>query len=187
MSLLDIILIAVGLAMDACAVAICKGLVIKEKNIKKAIIIATYFAVFQMAMPLIGYFVGDKFKGIVESIDHWVAFVLLLLIGGNMIRESLSKKKEDETGDVGPKVMLPLAVATSIDALVVGVTFAFLDVDLLLCVVIIGVVTFALSALGVKVGRLLGSKLDKKAELVGGIILIALGVKILLEHLGILG
>ncbi|MBQ3848621.1 MAG: manganese efflux pump [Clostridia bacterium] len=187
MNILDMILIGIGLAMDACAVAICKGLAMKEKSIVKALIIAGYFAVFQMVMPLIGFFLGDRFKGIVESIDHWIAFGLLVLIGANMIREALSKKDKEETDDVSPKIMIPLAIATSIDALVAGVTFAFLDVNLPLCIAIIGIITFGLCVLGVVLGRLVGQKLKKKAELIGGIILICLGVKILLEHLHVFG
>jgi len=187
MSLADVFLIGVGLAMDAFAVSVCKGLTMPKKSIGKAMIIAAYFAIFQILMPLIGYLVGAEFKGLVESVDHWIAFILLALIGGNMIREALSGESENMNDDVSFRTMLPLAVATSIDALITGVTFAFMEVNLTQSLIIIGSVTFVLSAVGVALGRVVGEKLQKRAELVGGIVLILIGLKILLEHLGILG
>lgn len=192
MGLLELFLIAVGLSMDAFAVSICKGLCMKKCTWRKSVIVGLYFGVFQAGMPTIGYFLGVQFKNMITSIDHWIAFVLLALIGANMIKEALTDDGEEEAcsvdGDeLAVKEMLGLAVATSIDALAVGVTFAFLQVDIVPAVSFIGVTTFVISMAGVKIGNVFGAKYKTKAELAGGIILILMGIKILLEHLGILG
>lgn len=186
MSIIEIILLSIGLAMDAFAVAICKGLSMKKMNWKNAITIAFYFGVFQALMPVFGYFLGTTFENLVTSIDHWLAFILLVAIGGNMIKEAFSKDEEGKDDRVDFKTMIVLAVATSIDALAIGITFAFLNVNLLLSVSCIGIITFVISLIGVKIGNRFGDKFQNKAELFGGIILIVLGLKILLEHLGIL-
>ena len=187
MGTIEIILIAVSLAMDAFAVSICKGLSMKKMDWKKAIIIGLYFGIFQGGMPLIGYLLGVGFEESIKFIDHWIAFGLLAFIGGNMIKEALSKNDEDEVDDsVDFKTMIVLAIATSIDALAVGVTFAFLNVNILLAVALIGIITFVISCIGVKLGNVFGDKYEKKAELAGGVVLVLIGLKILLEHLGIL-
>lgn len=187
MGLVEIILIAVSLAMDAFAVSICKGLSMKKMDWKKAIIIALYFGIFQGGMPLIGYLLGVGFEESIKFIDHWIAFGLLAFIGGNMIKEALSKNEDDEVDDkVDFKTMIVLAIATSIDALAIGVTFAFLNVNIILAVSLIAAITFVISCIGVKLGNVFGDKYEKKAELAGGIVLILIGFKILLEHLGIL-
>lgn len=187
MDLVSIVLISVGLAMDAFAVAVCKGLSMKKIDIKKVIIIGLYFGVFQGLMPAIGYLLGVNFSAIVESVDHWIAFILLGFIGGKMIKEALSKDEGSIDDSVNFKTMVVLALATSIDALAVGITFAFLKTSYVgLSFLLIGGITFVLSALGVLIGNKFGSKYEKKAEFVGGVILIFLGLKILLEHLGIL-
>ena len=186
MGLVEIILIAVGLAMDAFAVSICKGLSMKKMDWKKAIIVGLYFGLFQGGMPVIGYLLGVGFEESIKFIDHWIAFGLLAFIGGNMIKEALSKKEDDEVDDkVDFKTMVVLAIATSIDALAVGVTFAFLNVNIILAVSLIALITFIISCIGVKLGNVFGDKYEKKAELAGGIVLILIGLKILLEHLGI--
>jgi len=183
--MVEIFLISLGLAMDSFAVAICKGLSMKKMNYKKAIIIAMYFGVFQALMPLIGYFLGDTFDHEVTSIDHWIIFVLLTLIGGNMIKEAFSKEEEKSNDKTDFKTMIVLAIATSIDALAIGITFAFLKVNILLSVCCIGLTAFVLSFIGVKIGNVFGDKYEKKATLAGGFILILIGIKILLNHLGI--
>lgn len=186
MGLVEIILIAVSLAMDAFAVSICKGLSMKKMDWKKAIIIGLYFGLFQGGMPLIGYLLGVGFEESIKFIDHWIAFVLLAFIGGNMIKEALSKNDEDEVDDkVDFKTMVVLAIATSIDALAVGVTFAFLNVNIILAVSLIAMITFIISCIGVKLGNVFGDKYEKKAEFAGGVVLVLIGLKILLEHLGI--
>lgn len=186
MGFLEIFLIGVGLAMDAFAVAICKGLAMDRIKIKNALIIGAYFGLFQGAMPIIGYLLGVQFQDKITAIDHWVAFVLLALIGANMIRESLSKEEVKPDASVDWKTMSVLAIATSIDALAIGVTFAFLQVNIIAAASVIAVVTFIISLLGVKIGNIFGVKYKAKAEFVGGAILIILGLKILLEHIGIL-
>jgi len=186
MELFEIVFIGVGLAMDAFAVSVCKGLSMKKINWKNTIIIALYFGIFQALMPVIGYFLGSTFSDIVQKIDHWLAFVLLATIGINMIKESTDDELEKRNDQVDFKTMIVLAVATSIDALAVGITFAFFRVNLLLSIALIGVITFVLSILGVLIGNKFGDKLQNKAELTGGIILIIIGLKILLEHLEIL-
>ena len=193
MSLFSLFIIAVGLSMDAFAVAICKGLAMQKITFKKASIVGLWFGGFQGLMPLIGYILGSQFEQYITSIDHWIAFVLLGLIGGSMIKEALENNGCDECGcangnnsSLTAKAMFPLAVATSIDALAVGVTFAFLKVNIVPAVSFIGIITFVFSAFGVKIGNVFGEKYKSKAELAGGIILIAMGCKILLEHLGVL-
>lgn len=183
MTLFDVMIIGFGLAMDAFAVSVCKGLAIGKRDLKKTGIIAGYFAVFQMIMPLAGYLLGEQFSGFVAAVDHWIAFVMLGLIGGNMIREALQKDEETVTADVSPKTMLPLAVATSIDAFITGVTFAFMQVNLWVSIGGIGIITFVLCALGVWLGRQAGKRLSRHAGVVGGIVLILIGVKTLIEHL----
>jgi len=181
-----LLLLAVGLSMDAFAVSICKGLSMKKATVKAGAVCGVWFGGFQALMPLIGYLLGVNFRELIERFDHWIAFVLLALIGISMIREACDKE-EAMDDDFSFRAMLPLALATSIDALAVGVTFAFLAVDIVPAVVFIGVITFVLSAIGVKVGNVFGMKYKSKAELFGGIVLILMGCKILLEHLGFLG
>ena len=185
MSLFSLFIIAVGLSMDACAVAICKGLAMQKAPWKKAMIVGLWFGGFQGLMPVIGYVLGSQFEQYIVSIDHWIAFILLGIIGVNMIKEALSKEEECANDSLAVKDMFLLAVATSIDALAVGVTFAFLQVQIIPAVSFIGVITFTLSTLGVKAGNIFGCKFKSKAELAGGIILIVMGSKILLEHLGV--
>ena len=185
---IELLLIGVGLSMDAFAVSICKGLAMRRVNKKQAFVIGLFFGGFQALMPFIGWALGTQFESYITSIDHWIAFVLLGLIGLNMIKESREKAEEGEcqNDSFGIKTMVPLAVATSIDALAVGVTFAFLNVDIVPAVSFIGTITFFLSVLGIKIGNVFGTKFKAKAELAGGIILILMGTKILLEHLGFL-
>lgn len=186
MSFLEILLISIGLAMDAFAVSVCKGLAMTKMNWKKATIIGLYFGIFQAIMPIIGYYLGESFQGLVTSIDHWIIFGLLIFIGGNMIKEALDKEKQEVNDNIDIKTMTILAIATSIDALAVGITLAFLEINLILSVSLIGIITFILSVIGVKIGNQFGTKYEKKAEFVGGLILILIGVKILLEHLEII-
>lgn len=185
MGIAELFILAVGLSMDAFAVSICKGLSMERTTIRHMCIAGVWFGGFQALMPLIGYYLGSLFTDIITSYAHWIAFVLLSIIGGNMIKESRS---EQETLDASMSMpsMLLLAVATSIDALAVGVTLAFLKVQILPAVTFIGVITFLLSAAGVKVGSLFGAKYHSKAELCGGIILIVIGIKLLLDGLGLL-
>lgn len=186
MSILELFILAVGLSMDAFAVSVCKGLSLGKIKPKHMCIAGAWFGGFQALMPLIGYFLGSFFAEMIEKYDHWVAFVLLAIIGGNMIKESFDKdEKVDSSMDV--KSMLLLAIATSIDALAVGVTFAFLQVQFVPAVSFIGVITFIFSAVGVKIGSLFGTKYKSKAELFGGIVLVLIGIKILLEGIGVLG
>lgn len=185
MGVLELILIAVGLAMDAFAVSVCKGLSMSKMEWKKAVVIGLYFGGFQALMPLIGYILGVGFEDKIKSIDHWIAFILLVFIGINMIKESF-ETKEESNDKIDFKTMIILSIATSIDALAVGVTFAFLNVNILLAISLIGIITFITSMFGVKIGNVFGDKYETKAELAGGFILIFLGAKILLEHLGIL-
>lgn len=186
MDLLTLLTLAVGLAMDAFAVSICKGLAMREKVLKKGIIVGLWFGGFQALMPTIGFFLGTQFKDQITSIDHWIAFVLLGLIGINMVKEALSNDEEQADDSIAVKEMFMLAVATSIDALAVGITFAFLNVHIVSAASMIGVCTFLISFAGVKIGNIFGTKYKSKAELAGGIILILLGFKILFEHLYIL-
>ena len=185
MTILELFILAVGLSMDAMAVAICKGLSVQRLKPRHAVITGLYFGGFQAAMPVIGYFLARGFHTYIERVDHWIAFVLLVLIGANMIKESFGEAEECNCSFC-PKAMLPMAVATSIDALAVGVTFAFLQVRIVPAVSLIGVITFALSAVGVYIGHFFGARFKSKAEMAGGIVLVLMGIKILLEHLGIL-
>lgn len=185
MGVLELILIAVGLAMDAFAVSVCKGLSMSKMEWKKAVIIGLYFGGFQALMPLIGYVLGVGFEDKIKSLDHWIAFILLVFIGINMIKEAF-ETKEESNDKIDFKTMIILAIATSIDALAVGVTFAFLNVNIMLAISLIGIITFIISMIGVKIGNVFGDKYETKAELAGGFILIFLGTKILLEHLEIL-
>ena len=191
MSLPELFAIAVALSMDAFAVSVCKGLSVQKAGVKECCIAGLYFGGFQALMPAIGYFLGVQFREYITSIDHWIAFILLGLIGVNMIRESREKESEDvcprEEHPFAVKSMLLLAIATSIDALAVGITLAFLKVNLAASVSFIGVITFLLSALGIRIGNIFGVKYKSKAELVGGVILICMGLKILLEHVGVFG
>ena len=187
MSLIELFLIAVGLSMDAFAVSICKGLSVRKAEIKHSLIVGAYFGGFQALMPAIGYVLGRQFESLITSVDHWIAFVLLGIIGGNMIREALKGDAEEMDDSFTFRTMLPLAIATSIDALAMGVTFAFLQVQIVPAVLFIGVTTFVLSAIGLKVGNVFGAKYKSRAELFGGVVLVLMGIKILLEHLGILG
>ncbi len=190
MGLIELFVLAVGLSMDAFAVSVCKGLAMPKISLKKACIVGIWFGGFQALMPALGYLLGVQFQDKITSIDHWIAFVLLAVIGINMIRESRSSECEDgceqETDALDVRTMFLLAVATSIDALAVGITFAFLKVHIVAAVSFIGVTTFTISAIGVQIGNVFGTRYKSKAELAGGIILILLGLKILLEHLGIL-
>ena len=184
---IELFLIGVGLSMDAFAVSVCKGLGMEKINKKHAFLIGLYFGGFQALMPAIGYLLGSQFESMITQIDHWIAFVLLGIIGSSMIKESREDEEEEVSASFDMKTMLALAVATSIDALAVGVTFAFLHVNIVWAVTFIGCTTFVLSAVGVKVGNIFGMKYKSRAELAGGVILILMGVKILLEHLGFLG
>ena len=187
MSMWELFLIAVGLSMDACAVSICKGLSVGRVSLRRALTAGLWFGGFQALMPAVGWALGTRFQDLITSVDHWVAFVLLCLIGGNMVREAFAGGGEEEMNtSFAPRAMLPLAVATSIDALAVGITFAFLRVEIVPAVSFIGVVTLVLSAIGVRLGCLLGARFQARAELLGGIVLIGMGCKILAEHLGIL-
>ena len=186
MTLLNLFLIAVGLSMDAFAVSVCKGLAMEKAPLKKAAVAGAWFGSFQALMPLAGYLLGSRFEKYITRIDHWIAFVLLALIGLNMIKEAFSREEEKASSTMYFKEMFLLAIATSIDALAVGITFAFLRVDILPAVGLIGITTFLLSIVGVKVGNIFGSRYKSRAELAGGILLVLMGTKILLEHLGIL-
>ena len=186
MNLLELIAIAVGLSMDAFAVSVCKGLALKKITVRHALTVGVWFGLFQALMPLIGYFLGSRFEKYIVSVDHWIAFVLLAGIGANMLREAWKNDDSGEDGSLAWKVMLPMALATSIDALAVGVTFGFLRVRIVPAVCFIGVVTFLLSAAGVKIGSIFGERWRKGAQIAGGVILILRGLKILLEHLGVI-
>ena len=184
MSLWELFVIAVGLSMDAFAVSICKGLSVKRCRVGHMLTCGLYFGLFQAAMPLIGFLLGSRFESLVTSIAPFIAFALLSIIGANMIREARGGGEEDKSGaDFSPQAMLPLAVATSIDALAVGVSFAFLHVDIVPAVSFIGVITFVCCVAGVKIGSLFGSRYETKAEFFGGVVLIVMGLKILIEHL----
>ena len=186
MSFFDLFVIALALSMDAFAVAICKGLSVKKVGAKHILTAGVYFGGFQALMPLIGFVLGYKFERFIVSVDHWIAFVLLAVIGGNMIKEALVGEDDEVNDSFSFKTMLPLALATSIDALAVGISFAFLGVDIVTAALLIGVTTFVISGAGIVVGNIFGAKYKSKAELAGGIVLILIGLKILLEHLGII-
>lgn len=187
MGIWGLFVIGVGLSMDAFAVSIGKGLTMQRIRWKHAALTGLWFGVFQAIMPLLGYLLGTSFAGYIQSIDHWVAFLLLALIGGNMIRQSREEEESPVDSSFAPMRMLPLAVATSIDALAIGVTFAFLQVQIVPAVLLIGCTTFAISLAGVKIGTVFGERFSSKAELAGGLVLVIMGAKILLEHVGIFG
>ena len=191
MGFIEFFLTGIGLSMDAFAVAICKGLGMRKVNYKQMLLIALFFGGFQALMPLLGWLLGRQFEQYITSVDHWIAFTLLVLIGANMLREA---RKGDDTTDAETVYDAPLplgqlllmAIATSIDALAVGISFAFLGVNIWLAIAIIGMTTFLISAAGVFIGNRFGNRYEKRATIAGGIILILLGVKILLEHLGVI-
>ena len=187
---MELVLIGVGLSMDAFAVALCKGLCMRRINYAHAAVIALFFGVFQAVMPLIGWVLGTQFARYITSVDHWIAFALLGYIGGKMIWDAFHEAPESETcaseSTLNLRELLMLAVATSIDALAVGITFAFLKVSILPAVLTIGCITFALSFVGVAVGNRFGTRFQKKAEIAGGMVLVLIGLKILLEHIGLL-
>ena len=182
----ELFVIAIGLSMDAFATSVCKGLTVKKTTYKELLITGLWFGGFQALMPSIGYLLGSGFQELIANIDHWIAFTLLVIIGINMIREAFAPD-EEEASSFSIKAMFPLAVATSIDALAVGVTFAFLKVNIVAAASFIGATTFIISAIGVKIGSVFGSRFRKPSEILGGVILILMGLKILLEHLGYLG
>lgn len=182
MGIAELVIIAVGLSMDAFAVSIGKGLSLRQIKLRHVLSVGLWFGGFQALMPLIGYLLGATFTAVVSDFDHWIAFFLLGIIGFNMIRDSFSKEEEKHDDDFSFRTMLMLAVATSIDALAVGVSFAFLSVDLWISVVLIGLITFAFSAVGLKIGNIFGNKYKSKAEFTGGVVLVLMGVKILVEH-----
>lgn len=186
MGAIEILLISIGLAMDVFAVSVCKGLAMKKMSWKKAIIIGLYFGIFQAVMPVIGYFLGTTFERFITNVDHWIAFILLVGIGINMVKEAFDKESENRNDNVDVKTMLVLSIATSIDALAIGITFACLKIHIVMPVITIGLITFIISVIGVKIGNRFGDKYGKKAGIMGGVILILLGIKILLEHLGII-
>lgn len=193
MGFVELFLIGVGLSMDACAVAICKGLAMKRVNYRHALVIALFFGGFQALMPLVGWALGTQFQQYITPVDHWIAFVLLAFIGGKMLWEAFHDDESEGSGDdaaepagrLDLRELVLMAIATSIDALAVGITFAFLQVDIVPAVALIGATTFALSLAGVVVGNQFGSRFEKPATVVGGVVLILIGVKILLEHLGV--
>ena len=192
MGLVELIFLAVGLSMDAFAVSLCKGLSVKKATLRESAICGAWFGGFQAAMPLAGFFLGTLFANAIKNVDHWIAFVLLALIGVNMLKEAFSKcdceKENQENGDFSFKTMFVMAIATSIDALAVGISLAMAgNVNIYMAVGLIGVITFVLSAVGVKIGNIFGSRYEKGAQIAGGVILILLGIKILLEHLGVIG
>lgn len=186
MEIFELVLLSIGLGMDAFAVSVCKGISMRKMSWKKACIIGLYFGGFQAIMPILGYFFGNSFESFITNIDHWIAFILLAIIGAKMIQEAFQKEEEEYNEDISVKTMIVLSIATSIDALAVGITFAFLKVNLLLAITLIGTITFILSVIGTKIGNRFGDKYKSKAELAGGIILIIIGLKILLEHIGII-
>jgi len=185
MGFIELLLIAVGLAMDAFAVSVCKGLSVKQLELKHSALAGLYFGGFQFLMPVIGYILGSRFEMAIKSVDHWIAFGLLAVIGANMIHEAFSEDEKLDD-DFGVKNMLLMAIATSIDALAVGISFACLGVEILPAAGMIGIITFMLSACGIRIGHVFGTKYKAKAEFAGGLILIMIGLKILLEHLGII-
>ena len=191
MGFVELFLLGVGLSMDAFAVSVCKGLAMKKATLKSQMTCGLWFGGFQALMPLIGFFLGAMFADAIKSFDHWIAFGLLALIGANMLKEALEKECdccEEHNADMSVKTMFVMAVATSIDALAVGISLAMAgDVNIWAAIALIGVTTCVLSALGVKIGNIFGSRYEKKAEFAGGVILILLGLKILLEHLGVIG
>lgn len=186
MGFIEILLVGVSLAADAFAAAVCKGLSLNKLDIKKSLIIGLYFGIFQGLMPILGYLLGTTFSDFITSIDHWIAFVLLSSIGLNMIREVFSKEENNCDDKIDFKTMIHISIATSIDALAIGITFAFLKVNIIISSILITLTTFTLSCIGVIIGNKFGTKYKSKAEFIGGLVLILMGIKILLEHLGIL-
>ena len=185
MRIWELFVLAVGLSMDAFAVSVCKGLAVRRAGARECLTAGVWFGAFQALMPLLGYFLGTTFADKITAVDHWIAFVLLALIGANMIRESFGEE-EGQSASMTPQAMFPLAIATSIDALAVGVTFALLTIRIIPAVLTIGCITLVLSAAGVWIGNRFGGKLGSRAEMIGGVVLILLGLKILLEHIGVL-
>lgn len=183
---IELFLISLGLAMDAFSVAVCKGLSMKKNDIKKAVIIGLWFGFFQGIMPAFGFYLGNTFEFFIDSIDNLIAFILLSFIGINMVREAFKKDERSINDDISFKCMLILAIATSIDALTVGITFAFFNIDILFATLMIGIVTFILSIFGVRIGNKFGDKYEKRAQISGGVILICLGLKNLLEHFSLI-
>ena len=188
MAFLEAMILAIGLSMDAFAVSVCKGLAMKKADLRSSLLCGAWFGGFQGLMPAIGFFLGTLFAAAIQSFDHWIAFLLLGYIGFNMLREAFSKEEgcEECNADLSVKTMFVMAVATSIDAMAAGISLAMDSADILLNVICIGITTFVLSAVGVKVGNVFGSRFEKKAQIAGGVILILLGIKILLEHCGVL-
>lgn len=186
MELLAVVLVGIALAMDAFAVSLCKGFAIGKVNVRSMVIVGAWFGFFQLLMPVIGFYVGRSFYDLISEFDHWIAFLLLVAIGANMVREALTSEEGDNDPDIGVKIMFLLAIATSIDALAVGVSLAMEGGNIWLEGSIIGILTFFISAAGIKVGSLFGNRFGNKAEIFGGVILILIGTKILFEHLGIL-
>ena len=187
MGFFEMFLLAVGLSMDAFAVSVCKGLSMKKAGAREGIVCGAWFGGFQALMPVIGFFLGTLFADAIKSFDHWIAFGLLAIIGVNMLKEAFGGEEEDCNADLSFKAMLIMAIATSIDALAVGISLAMAgNVNIFFAVLLIGVTTFLLSGLGVKIGNVFGSRYEKGAQIAGGVILILLGAKILLEHLGVL-
>lgn len=190
MQLFEIILVSIGLAMDAFAVSICKGLSMKKLNVKHGLVIALYFGAFQAIMPLLGWLLGSQFQVYIVSFDHWIAFILLAFLGAKTIVDTIREKEEEQREKtesiLNHKELFLLAIATSIDALAVGITLAFLEVKLVMAVSVIGILTFGICIFGVLVGNMFGTTFKKKASIAGGVILILIGLKILLEHTGIL-
>lgn len=189
MGIIELVLVAVGLSMDAFAVSVCKGLGMSRLNMRQAIVIAAFFGGFQALMPVVGWLLASQLAGFVEPVDHWIAFALLAFIGGKMVWDAFHEDEDNEGPADKPldlRELVILAIATSIDALAVGITFAFLHVDIVFPVILIGIVTFVLSLGGVAVGHQFGSRWEKPSTIVGGIVLILLGLKILLEHLGVI-
>lgn len=187
MGIAELVLLAVGLSMDAFAVSVCKGLATPKATVKHGLICGLWFGGFQALMPLLGFYLGSAFTGAIENFDHWIAFGLLAIIGINLLKEAFSKEEECHCADFSLKSMFVMAVATSIDSLAVGISLAMAgNVNIFSAVGLIGVITCVFSAIGVKIGNVFGSRFEKKAQIAGGVILIFLGVKILLEHLGVL-
>ncbi len=191
MGIVELLLIAVGLSMDAFAVSICRGLGMRQLNLRTAAVLALFFGGFQALMPLVGWALGSQFMWLIEPVDHWVAFVLLAFIGGKMLWEAFHEDADEDCGcedtsGIDLREFLVLAVATSIDALAAGISFAALSVDIITTVTLIGVITFALSFAGVAVGHFFGARYEKPASVTGGVVLILIGLKVLLEHLGVL-
>ena len=185
MNIIELLILSIGLSMDSFAVSTCKGMAMKKLSIKKALIMAAYFMGFHIIMILMGYLLGSTYERFITSIDHWIAFALLAMIGASMIKDAFDKNEKSYTNRVNFKTMLPLALATSVDALAVGISFAFLKANIIKSIIVICSTVFVFSLVGSKIGNKFGDKYEHKAQIAGGIILILVGVKILLEHLGV--